>query len=54
MMSELMIRGRTDDVLCVPVTPRTSRRMGMGIHPGERSDSVHKLLGCVLEFTKTL
>ena len=54
MMSELMIRGRTDDVLCVPVTPRTSRRMGMGIPPGEQSDSVHKLRGCVLEFTKTL
>ena len=54
MMSELMIRGRTDDVLCVPVTPRTSRQMGMGIHPGEQSDSVHKLLRCVLEFTKTL
>ena len=54
MMSELMIRGRTDDVLCVPVTPRTSRQMGMGIHPGEQSDSVHQLLRCVLEFTKTL
>ena len=54
MMSELMIRGRTDDVLCVPVTPRTSRQMGMGIHHGEQSDSVHKLRGCVLEFTKTL
>lgn len=30
LMTELMIRGRTDDVLCVPVDPPRLRELGMG------------------------
>lgn len=51
MMTELMIRGRTDDVLCVPVSLRTILEVGMGLRAGgEVSDSVRKLKDCVLEF----
>ena len=32
MMSELMIRGRTDNVLCIPVEPKVIRELGMGTH----------------------
>lgn len=37
MMSELMIRGRTDDVLCIPVEPAAIRELGMGfpLHAAE-------------------
>ena len=31
MMSEFMIRGNTDDVCCVPVTPESIRELGMGM-----------------------
>lgn len=51
MMTELMIRGRTDDVLCVPVVPRTIRELGMGMRKGEEmSESVMKLKRCVMQF----
>ena len=51
MMTELMIRGRTDDVLCVPVSPKTTRELGMGMYVGgEVSDSIQKLKECVLQF----
>lgn len=51
MMTELMIRGRVDDVQCVPVSPRTIRELGMGTYAGgEVSDSVQKLKDCVLQF----
>ena len=36
MMTELMIRGRTDDVLCVPVSPPVMRELGMGTHNKKR------------------
>ena len=51
MMTELMIRGRTDDVLCVPVTPTATRELGMGTHrqKGE-TESIRKLRECVLQF----
>lgn len=55
MMTELMIRGRTDDVLCVPVTPKTIRELGMGMRKNEKvSENVMKLKGCVMEFVKEL
>ena len=55
MMSELMIRGRTDDVLCVPVAPRTIRELGMGLRKGEKSSpSILKLKNCVLEYIHEL
>ena len=51
MMTELMIRGRTDDVLCVPVSPAAIRELGMGTHIRRKeSDSIQKLKECVLEF----
>lgn len=51
MMSELMVRGRTDGVLCVPVDPPAKRELGMGI--GARrsaSGSIQQLKDCILEF----
>ena len=51
MMSELMIRGRTDDVLCVPVTPPAIRELGMGTHIRKKeTDSIRKLKDCMLQF----
>ena len=51
MMTELMIRGRTDDVLCVPVSPAAIRELGMGTHIRRKeSDSIQKLKECVLDF----
>ena len=51
MMTELMIRGRTDDVLCVPVSPPAIRELGMGIHVRKKeTDHIQKLKECVLEF----
>lgn len=55
MMTELMIRGRTDDVLCVPVSPRTIRELGMGMHPGRRqSEPIRELKACVLQYIREL
>ncbi|MDO4467834.1 MAG: LysR family transcriptional regulator [Bacillota bacterium] len=51
MMTELMIRGRTDDVLCIPVEPEAYRELGMGLPKGkEVSESVNLLKECVIEF----
>ena len=51
MMTELMIRGRTDDVICVPVTPSAIRELGMGTHIKRReTESIRKLKKCVLDF----
>lgn len=51
MMTELMIRGRTDDVLCVPVAPPAIRELGMGTHIRRKeSDSIKKLKECVLDY----
>lgn len=53
MMAELMIRGRTDDVQCVPVTPRTERELGMGTRSGvHMSESIQKLTECALNYLK--
>jgi len=55
MMSELMIRGNTDDVLCIPVTPKSIRELGMGTEKGvELSESVQRLKECVVEYTSCL
>ena len=52
MMTELMIRGRTADVLCVPVTPHATRELGMGIHTrAHASESIQKLKACMLQYT---
>lgn len=53
MMTELMIRGRTDDVLCVPVCPATVRELGMGTHVRRpETESIRRLKACVVEFMK--
>ena len=55
MMSELMIRGNTDDVLCIPVTPKSIRELGMGTEKGvELPESMRKLKACVVEYTSQL
>lgn len=53
MMTELMIRGRTDDVLCIPVTPPAIRELGMGTHIRKKeTDSIRKLKDCILQFIR--
>ena len=53
MMSELMIRGRIDDVQCVPVEPVVIRELGMGTHSKKKeTDSIRKLKECMLEVIK--
>ena len=53
MMTELMIRGRTDDVLCVPVRPAAIRELGMGTHIRKKeTENIRKLKGCILEFIR--
>lgn len=50
MMSELMIRGRTDNVLCIPVEPKAIRELGMGTHVKKKeTESVRKLKECMLK-----
>lgn len=51
MMTELMIRGRTDDVLCVPVIPASGRELGMGTHVRKKpSENIQKLRDCILKY----
>ena len=53
MMTELMIRGRTDDVICVPVVPAAIRELGMGTHIRKKeTESVRKLKSCILQFIR--
>ena len=53
MMTELMIRGRTDDVQCVPVEPGIIRELGMGTHSKKKeTDSIRKLKECMLDLIK--
>lgn len=55
LMSELMIRGRTDDVLCVPVCPPAIRELGMGTHIKKKdTENIQKLKHCVLQFIEEL
>jgi len=50
-MTELMIRGRTDDVLCVPVAPTVIRELGMGTHDQRKeTENIRKLKNCVMQF----
>ena len=51
MMTELMVRGRTADVLCVPVYPQCTRELGMGTHIRRTpSDSIQKLKDCMVQY----
>ena len=51
MMAEMMIRGRSQDVKLLPVSPRTSRELGMGMHMREHMpEGILRLRQCVLDF----
>ena len=55
MMAELMIRGSTADVQCVPVYPPAIRELGMGTHIRKKeTDSIRKLKDCVMQFIREL
>ena len=55
MMTELMIRGRTDDVLCVPVEPQAIRELGIGLPIcGKQSEGIRTLKECVLSFIREM
>jgi len=55
MMSRLMIRGQTDDVLCVPVEPKTIRELGFGLPANVTiSPNIQALKKCVLEYAREL
>ena len=51
MMTELMLRGRTADVLCLPIVPRCTRELGMGTHVRRKlSENILKFKACVIQF----
>lgn len=51
IMSELMIRGRTDDVRCLPIMPESYRQLGVGVRKEDVNHPVlQKLKKCVLEY----
>ena len=51
MMAELMLRGQTPGVQILPVSPYTSREIGMGLHAREQMPpGILRLRECVLEF----
>ena len=53
MMTELMIRGRTQEVQCVPVTPPAIRELGMGTHIRKKeTESIRKLKACAIRFVE--
>ena len=55
LMTELMIRGRTDDVVCVPVTPSVIRELGMGTHIRKKeTENIRKLKECILDFIQEI
>ena len=55
MMRELMIRGRTDDVQCVPGYPPAIRELGMGTHiRKQETDRIRNLKNCVIQFVQEL
>lgn len=52
IMSELMIRGRVDDVLCIPLANDYCRELGMATNPKEKDEYIIKLKECVLDYLK--
>lgn len=51
MMAQMMIRGSIGGVKTLPVAPKVSRELGMGMHTGAQlSAAVNRLRECVLEF----
>lgn len=53
MMSELMIRGRTNNAICLPITPQSYRELGMGLRHERRNDiSIRNFIDCVKAMIK--
>lgn len=50
IMTELMIRGRTDDVKCIPILPTFTRELGMEVGLNADSEAISKLKKCVMEY----
>lgn len=51
MMSEMMVRGRTNGVKVLPIEPGIGRELGMGMHlHGKMPDGILKLKSCVIDF----
>ena len=55
MMTEIMIRGRTNGVQTLPVSPQAGRELGMGMHLRKNTpEEILRLRNCVLDFTRVL
>lgn len=54
LMSELMIRGRTDDVRCIPLSDKYYRELGMGTSTNNDSKVIEELRKCVSDYVKSL
>ena len=52
MMTEIMMRGRTQGVRTLPVSPKAGRELGMGMHLSRNTpEEILRLRACVLDFT---
>ena len=55
MMTEIMMRGRTHGVKTLPVSPKTGRELGIGMHLSKNTpEEILRLRECVLDFTREL
>ena len=55
MMTEIMMRGRTHGVKTLPVSPKTGRELGIGMHLSKNTpEEILSLRECVLDFTREL
>ena len=52
MMTEIMMRGRTQGVRTLPVSPKAGRELGMRMHLSRNTpEEILRLRACVLDFT---
>ena len=55
MMTEIMMRGRTQGVQTLPITPRAGRELGIGMPLRKNMpEAVLRLRDCVLDFIHEL
>ena len=55
MMTEIMMRGRTQGVQTLPITPRAARELGIGMPLRKNMpEEVLRLRDCVLDFIHEL
>ena len=55
MMTEIMMRGRTQGVKTLPVSPKAGRELGMGMHLRKNTpEEILRLRDCVLDFIRDL